>query len=146
MAETAVRPDLDQTADVLGDFAAEIALDAVVFLDESSDRVDLILRDVVGLLHRVDLDRRKHVIGALRPNTMDIAQGEANVLLARDIHTHHSRHICFTSFLALALLVARVCADHAHHALAADDAAVLADATNGTTYFHLCLTLFRVVE
>ena len=32
-------------------------------------------------------------------------------------------------------------ADHAHHAFAADDAAVLANATNGTTYFHCCLTL-----
>ena len=29
--------------------------------------------------------------------------------------------------------------DHAHHAVAADDAAVLANATNGTTYFHGCL-------
>ena len=47
--------------------------------------------------------------------------------------------------LTLTLLVARVCADHAHHAFAADDATVLADATNGTTYFHL-LTLLSVVE
>jgi hypothetical protein len=38
--------------------------------------------------------------------------------------------------------VARVGADHAHHTLAANDAAVLADATNGTTYFHVCFTLF----
>jgi len=100
VAETAVGPDLDQTADVLGDLAAEVALNAVVVLDESRDRVDLVLRYVVGLLHRVDLDRRKHVIGALGPNTVDIAQGEANVLLARDIHTHHSWHVVFTSFLS----------------------------------------------
>jgi hypothetical protein len=39
-------------------------------------------------------------------------------------------------FLSLALFVARVGADHAHHAFTADDAAVLANATNGTTYFH----------
>ena len=45
------------------------------------------------------------------------------------------------SYLALALLMARVSADHAHHALAADDAAVLANATNGTTYFHCVNTL-----
>ena len=66
------------------------------------------------------------------------------MLLARNIHTHQSRHGCFSSFLlALALLVARVGADHAHHALAANDAAVLADATNGTTYFHCYLLYFR---
>jgi hypothetical protein len=34
-------------------------------------------------------------------------------------------------FLALALLVARVCAYYAHDALAARDAAILADATDG---------------
>jgi hypothetical protein len=38
---------------------------------------------------------------------------------------------------ALPLLVAGVRADHAHHAFAADDAAVLAYAANGTTYFHV---------
>ena len=47
-------------------------------------------------------------------------------------------------FLALALLVARVGADHAHHALAANDAAVLANATNGTTYFHVVYSTFVV--
>ena len=46
-------------------------------------------------------------------------------------------------FLTLALLVARVGADHAHHALAANDAAVLANATNGTTYFHYVFTLLE---
>ena len=45
------------------------------------------------------------------------------------------------SYLALTLLMARVSADHAHHALAANDAAVLANATNGTTYFHCVNTL-----
>ena len=68
------------------------------------------------------------------------------MLLSGNIHTHQSWHGCFFLFsLALALLVARVCADHAHHALAANDATVLADATNGTTYFHW-LTLLSVVE
>ena len=41
--------------------------------------------------------------------------------------------------------MARVCADHAHHAFATNDATVLADAANGTTYFH-CLTLLFMVE
>jgi hypothetical protein len=47
----------------------------------------------------------------------------------------------FLFFLALTLLMARVCTDHAHHAFAADDATVLAYATNGTTYFH-CFSLW----
>ena len=40
-------------------------------------------------------------------------------------------------------------ADHAHYTLATDDAAVLANATNGTTYFHVVFLYFllvRVVE
>ena len=53
--------------------------------------------------------------------------------------------VVFLFSLTLTLLVARVGADHAHHAFAADDAAVLANATNGTTYFH-GLTLLSVVE
>jgi hypothetical protein len=51
------------------------------------------------------------------------------------------------SFLTLTLFVTGVGADHAHHAFTADDAAVLANATNGTTYFHVfIILLFRVVE
>ena len=36
MAEAAVRPDLDQTADVLRNFTAEVALNAEVILDVRS--------------------------------------------------------------------------------------------------------------
>ena len=80
--------------------AAEVALNAVVLLDVRRDRVDLVLRDVVGLLRGVDLASRQNVISAFRPDTVDIAKREANVLLARDIHTHHSWHVVFTSFLS----------------------------------------------
>ena len=69
------------------------------------------------------------------------------MLLARNIHTHQSWHgFSFLFLLALALLVARVCADHAHHAFAADDATVLADATNGATYFHFDLPTLVVEQ
>jgi hypothetical protein len=68
------------------------------------------------------------------------------MLLSRNIHTHQSRHSFQLPFLTLALLVTRVGADHAHNAFAADYAAVLANATNGATYFHDFLLLFRVVE
>jgi hypothetical protein len=143
MTETAVGTDLDQTADILRNLTAQITLDPEVVLDESRDRVDLILCYVVRLLHRIDIDRRKHVIGALGPNTMDIPKGEANMLLPWNVHTHHSRHSFLLPFLTLALLVTRVGADHAHYAFAADDAAVLADATNGATYFHVVITLLE---
>jgi hypothetical protein len=68
------------------------------------------------------------------------------MLLSRYVHTHQSRHGFSLSLLALALLVARVCADHAHHAFAADDATVLADATNGATYFHFDLPTLVVEQ
>ena len=42
--------------------------------------------------------------------------------------------------------MARVCADHAHHAFATNDATVLADAANGTTYFHWLTLLFMVEQ
>jgi hypothetical protein len=46
--------------------------------------------------------------------------------------------------LTLTLLMARVCTDHAHHAFAADDATVHANASNGTTYFHCFYSTFVV--
>lgn len=52
--------------------------------------------------------------------------------------------VFFPFYLALTLLVARVCADDAHHAFTADDAAVLANATNRTTYFHCFYSTFVV--
>jgi hypothetical protein len=55
--------------------------------------------------------------------------------------------VVFSSFfLALTLFMARVCADHAHHAFATNDATVLADAANGTTYFHWLTLLFMVEQ
>jgi hypothetical protein len=140
MAQTAIRTDLDQTADILGNLAPQVAFNTEVILNVRRERVNLILSDVVGLLDRIDIASRQNVISAFWPDTVDVSEGEADLLLARDIHTHHSRHICFTSLslLTLTLFVARVGTDHAHHAFAADDAAVLANATNGTTYFHGC--------
>lgn len=38
--------------------------------------------------------------------------------------------------LALALLVLRLTANHAHNVVALDDFAVTADLLNGSTYFH----------
>jgi hypothetical protein len=68
------------------------------------------------------------------------------MLLTGNIHTHQFRHGVFLlTFSALTLLMARVGTDHAHYAFAANNATILADATNRTTYFHV-FTLLSVVE
>jgi hypothetical protein len=45
------------------------------------------------------------------------------------------------SLLTLALLMARICANDAHNTLATDDAAIFANATDGTANFHILLLL-----
>ena len=98
MAQAAIGSNLDQAADVLGHLTAEVALHAIVILDEGRDCVDLILCEIVRLLGGVNLASGENIVRALRSNTVDIAEREATMLLARDVHTHESRHVIVSLF------------------------------------------------
>jgi hypothetical protein len=99
VAETAIRSNLDQTADVLGHFTAEVTLYAIVVLNVGCDSVDLVLRKIVRLLGGVDLASGEDIVRTLRSNTVDITEREAALLLARNVHTHESRHVIYSLLL-----------------------------------------------
>ena len=75
-------------------------------------------------------------------DAVDGGQADLGVLLRRDVDASNTCHgvLCLLRGAqpgsALALLVARVGADHAHHALAADDLAIAAHLLDGCGYFH----------
>src|SRR3989338_4571518 len=58
MAHAAVRTDILMAFDVHHDLTAELALDAISFLNDLPDAIDFIRRQVFRALDRVDLRRR----------------------------------------------------------------------------------------
>ncbi len=72
-------------------------------------------------------------------NAVNIRERSFNALLVRDLNSKESGHDSESGRLdrsALALFVARVLADDAHHALPPDDAAGFTEALDGGTDLH----------
>jgi hypothetical protein len=67
-------------------------------------------------------------------DAVDRGQRDRGVLVVRDVDACNTGHV--RSSLALALLVARIGADHAHHALAPHDLALAADFLDGSLHSH----------
>src|SRR5579864_1655282 len=157
----AVRAYFDEALDVHRNFLAQIALDHSFRLDHRTDAVDLFFAEVLDLFHGVHFGLVENVAGARLPNAVDIRQRNVDVLLARKIDACNTCHKFLTSpgswllafgsiaksqerkakgCLALALLVFRVGADHAHHALAVDDLALVANLFYRCSDFHTVLS------
>src|SRR5436309_3213603 len=120
VAHTAVGADFHQPLDVHGDLLAEIALDAPLLLDHPADRPDVVFRQI---LH-ADVGADPGLLqDAVRPDAADaenVGEPDLDALGAREIDA------CDTSHLTLPLFVLLVRTDHAHHAAAAHDLALVA--------------------
>jgi hypothetical protein len=133
VAEAAVAAQVHQALDVHLNFAAKIALDLVVGLEELSDLLDIVLGELLGLLRRrnaralADLERERLA------HAVEVGERIPDVLVTRKVDACDTSHVTIISertpaaFLALPLLVARVLANDADDALAPDDLALVAN-------------------
>src|SRR5690349_9250524 len=133
MTESAIRADFDQPLDVHRDVLAEIALDAAFALDDLADAVDLVFVEVLHLFFAVDIGSGDDPGRARMPDAVDVGQRDPGVLVARKIHACNT---CHKPSLSLTLLVLGILADHPHHALAANDLALVANLFDRCPYFH----------
>src|SRR5271169_1477604 len=167
VAESAIGADFDETLDVHRNFLAQIALDQSFGFDDRTDAVDFFFAQVLHLLHRVDLGLVAEATGARMTDAVDVRQRDVDMLLARKIDACNTCHVFLTSaavpqpqsfwllalsswllamsqkpkaksFLALALFMFRVDANHPHHTLAVDDLALVANLLYRCSYFHNC--------
>src|SRR4051794_14290058 len=93
MAQTAVRPDLDESLDVERDLATEIALDLVAPVDQLAEAVDLLLREIPHPGVRVDVRLRQDLLARRQADAEDVGQRDLHALLARDVNAGNSRHL-----------------------------------------------------
>src|SRR5206468_9638317 len=92
VAQSAVRPDLDQALDVHGQLAAEVALDLVAPVDELTKARDLVLGKRGHARVRVDIGLAEELLRGRRADAVDVRQGSLDPLLARDVDARDACH------------------------------------------------------
>src|SRR5580704_473520 len=138
VAQPAVALNFDQPANVHLDLLAEIAFDAALGFNGLAQLIDFFLGQVLDLLGFV------HVrLGAKRPrprlpDAVDRSEADPDTLLQRKIYSSNTCHACslYRFGLALALLVLRVDANHAHHAAPVNHLALVANLFYRSPHFH----------
>ena len=142
MPQSAIAPDIHQALDVHRDFTPQIALDPHLLVDDFANAVDFVVRQIPHARVRVDIGALEELLTGMEPNPEDIWQRRLNTLVARKIDSRNSRHVASPlgprerGRLALPLLVPRIDANHPNHAVAPDDLALFAAASDRSSYFH----------
>jgi hypothetical protein len=126
MTQAAIAAEIHQPLDVHGDLTTEVTLDLVALLEELADSDDLTLAELVGPDVRVNPRLRADLQRRGPPNAEDVLERDPDLLIAREVDTGNSCHRCNLLDLALALLVARVLADHTDDSLPPYDLALVA--------------------
>ena len=140
MAETTVATDVHQALDVHRGFTAQITFDG-----ELSDLVanffQITVREVLDLLGVLDATGFANLASAGTTNAIDGGQANLSMLMRRNIDASDTCNMrpLILSKSTLALLMALIRADHAHHTLAADDLAVAADFLDRSRNSHFIL-------
>ena len=161
MAQTPVAAQVHQSLDADGQLAAQVAFDREA-ADLVADALEVDVGKVLDLLRVRDPDRGADLLRRGAADAVNGGQTDFRVLVRRDVDAGDACHV--NSFFdsqplrlqaqrrsagvlgsagtrsrpasPLTLLVARVGADDAHHALAADDLAVTAHLLDGSGDFH----------
>jgi len=63
-------------------------------LDDGTDRLDLLLRQLTGALVDVNLGLLAHNVGETTANTGDLGQGNPDLLASVDIRVQNSENVC----------------------------------------------------
>jgi len=131
MTKTAVRTKVHETLDAHGDFATKITFDLKVSFHHIANPTDLLFVEIVRLGRSRNSGLIDDRFRGVAPDPIDIGQGNIDALTARKVNTCKTCHRETPKFLALPLLVARVCADHSDDILASDDFAFWAHLLDG---------------
>jgi hypothetical protein len=127
MPNTSVATEIHEPLDVHSNFTAQVALDGEL-RDDLAQARDLGLRQVFDLRARRDAGRLAGHERLIAADAEDMRQRDSNVLVGRNVDARYTCHSCLP--LALALLVPRVFANHAHHTAAAHDLALPTNLAN----------------
>jgi len=87
-----IASNADQTTNILGHLAPQIAFHTVPGLDDSQHNSQLVRRQIIRSLGRINLRFRHNGLGPGKPYAIDVAEGIFDLLLSGNINTKQSRH------------------------------------------------------
>ena len=93
VTEAAIGTDFDEPLDAHLDFLAQIAFHQSLALDDLTDAIDLVLAQVLDLLHRVHIRLVKDASGARLPNAVNVSQRHKRPLVTGKIDACNSSHV-----------------------------------------------------
>src|SRR5688572_24305218 len=88
----AVALDLLEAAHVLRDLPAQLALDDELLLDERGDPAELLVRERLGLLARIDAQLVQDAVGRDPSDPVDVGERDPDLLLGRNVDSDDARH------------------------------------------------------
>src|SRR5688572_19714927 len=132
VAKAAVGADLGQSLDVLGALAAQVPFH-LLGLDRLAKLHHLVVGQVLDVGVRIDADAGDDLARGRAADSVDVGEAHLDALVERDVYACDP---CQLKYLTLALLVARVRADHQHDAAPPDHPAALAHRLYGRSNLH----------
>jgi hypothetical protein len=142
--QAAVASDLLESLDILGNLPPQLTFNYALLVENRCNPSEFLVREFARPLVRINAGLFKNLVGSLRAHAVNVAQGDTDDFVIRNINTDQPGH-CFllparnAPFLlsSLPLLVARIrFADHANHAAPADYLAVFASPPYRGLYLH----------
>src|SRR5690349_17248428 len=87
MTESTIGSDFNQPLDVHRDIFAEIAFHPAFVLDDLTDAVDFVFREILHLLVRIDTRRLENLVGARIADSVNVRESDHRMLVTRKINT-----------------------------------------------------------
>jgi hypothetical protein len=143
MTDASVAGDISQARNVLRNLTAKLAFDSVILVQKCGDSCHFVFAKFASMRLRLDARFVAQLASSLWADAIQVRQRNDRWAVVWNINTLQTWHAWLldergkpAAKLTLALLVARVAADDAHHPAAADDFAFIANSLNAGFDFH----------
>jgi len=140
MAQTAIAADVHQALDVGGDFTTKITLNFVVIFNLSTDDINFISSEIVGIGFPINACRVENFEGHGPADAVDVGQRNIHALISRQIYTSYTCHSLYP--LSLTLFVSGILTDHPQNTVTPDYFALGTHFLNRRSDFHDRLQTF----
>ena len=134
MSEPPIATNFHEPLDIEVHFATKVTFHGEMTIDVVTDSSDVFLSQIPHPVLGFDTDGVGNLGSTGSSDPVDIRERNLHLLIVRYVNASDTRQSCL--LLALTLLVPRVLANHAHHAIAPNDLAFVTAPLYGSTYFH----------
>jgi len=101
MSGATVGANLDQSLDVHGNLAAEVALNLAALVNDFTKSIDLVFGEIAHARIWIDGGLRQDLLAGGEAYAEDVGKGDLNTLLARNIDACNTSHQLTLSLLVL---------------------------------------------